>query len=63
MSNKKEYQRELNKVNRQIQIINDELIKALQQIGIEFVDYNRYITRYEALQMRKDKLLYLLALE
>ncbi len=59
---KKELDEELKKVNEEIETLNNNLIKALTEVGIEYLDLNTYINLYEALKMRKDKIVYLQAL-
>ena len=43
---KEELNEELEKVDDKIQKLNDNLIKALQDIGIEYLDLYTYINLY-----------------
>ncbi len=58
---KEELNEELDKVNEEIQKLNDNLIKALTDIGIEYIDLYTYINLYNKLEIRKNKIQYLLA--
>lgn len=56
-----ELNEELEKVNEEIQTLTDNLIKALQDIGIEYIDLYTYINLVNNLTTRKNKIQYLLA--
>ncbi len=58
---KEELNEELEKVNEEIQKLTDNLIKALQDIGIEYIDLYTYINLINNLTTRKNKIQYLLA--
>ena len=60
MSNK-ELQKELDKINQDIQKLNNNLIAGLQTAGIEFIDLYRYIDLLDILTVRKNKIQYLIA--
>ena len=53
---KEELDEELEKVNKEIQTLNDNLIKVLTDIGIEHVDLYSYINSYNKLELRKTKI-------
>ena len=63
MTDRQTLNKELETVNRQISELNNNLIKGLQVAGIEFIDLYTYIDRYNKLAIRKDKILYLLAVD
>lgn len=52
---------ELEKVNEDIQKLNDNLIKVLTDVGIEYIDLYGYIDRINTLQTRKSKIEYMIA--
>lgn len=56
-------EKEYKQVNKDIKALNDNLINALQSIGIEFIDMDAYINRYDALMLKKNKLMVLIALQ
>lgn len=53
---KEEVDEELEKVNKELEALIDKLIKALQDIGIEFIDLYSYINLCDQLTTRKAKL-------
>lgn len=57
----KQLQTELDKINADIKKINNNLIKALQTVGIEYIDLYTYINLINKLTLRKDKIQYLIA--
>lgn len=59
--NNKELQVELNKINKDIKKVNDNLIKALMTVGIEYIDLYTYINLIDKLTLRKNKIQYLIA--
>lgn len=52
---------QLKLVNKDIKKVNDNLIKALMTVGIEYIDLYTYINLLDNLTTRKNKLQYLIA--
>ena len=53
--------KELELINQDIKKVNDNLIKALQSVGIEYIDLYTYINLLDTLTIRKNKIQYLIA--
>lgn len=60
---REELNEELKKVDEDIEKLSNNLIKALQEIGIEYIDLYTYIDQLNKLSTRKNKIQYLLAVD
>ena len=63
MSKKELYAKQIKLVNKDIAELEQLLITAINEVGLEYLDIYSFISKRDALVMKKDKLLYLLALE
>lgn len=59
----KELAQELNEINADIKRLESNLIKGLQIVGIEQLNINAFLDQLEVLQLRKNKIKYLIALD
>lgn len=55
MSDNKEIIQKIEEVNKEIEKVNDNLIKALETMGIEYIDLYTYIETVNNLKMLKQK--------
>lgn len=58
---REELNEELEKVNKEIETLNNNLIKVLTDVGIEHIDLYSYINSFNNLEVRENKIQYLLA--
>lgn len=63
VNDRKALLKERDKINAEIDILNKNLINALNTIGIEYIDLYAFIDRLNVLMSRKNKIHYLLAIE
>ena len=56
-----EINKELKKIQYEIDMLNNDLIKALSSSGIELIDLYFFINTLDVLKARKNKLMYLKA--
>ena len=54
---------ELEKVNKEIEKLTNDLINALQTVGIEYLDLYTYINLRDKLITRKSKISYMIAVD
>ena len=59
----KELVAELKEVNNDIKTLESNLIKGLQVVGIEQLNLTSFLDQLEVLQLRKNKIKYLIALD
>ena len=62
MKTKETYLKELNNVNKAIKEVESNYINALCMIGYEYLNNSHYTNRLDTLLIKKDKLMYLIAL-
>lgn len=57
------YNKELKKVNKTIETIEAEYIKALTSIGYQYIDNKAYTNKLDLLILKKEQLEYLITMD